>query len=165
MKNTNSKPMNSQRAQANPGDAAFGWYAAHQEALFGEIGVLEAEVHERSRTFPKREQRALAAQMRQAMRKASAQIREGLEHKVNGELAQHLDAGWVSLQELANQVYLATDLGYLTPEHKQSLEVLIASVSLRVAVLYQALFNRLPGFERRASRVVAVGLAHGSHLR
>jgi four helix bundle protein len=165
MKNTNTKPMNSRRAQTNPGNAASGWYAAHQEALFGELGVLEAEVHERSRTFPKREQRVLAAQMRQAMRKASVQIRDGLEHRVNGELAQYLDAGWVSLQELANHVYLATDLGYLTPEHKQSLEVLIASVSLRVAVLYQALFNRLPECPRRASRVVTAGLAHGSHLR
>lgn len=125
-------------------EVGFNWFQAHKAALLGELTELRAQVRELSRCFPKPEQKGLATAMRQTVEDAFSCLVDSLEHKADGELARDLDTGYVHLLDLVQQVYMATDLGFLTPPQKQALELMIAGLCLRVGAVYKALFKRLP---------------------
>lgn len=89
------------------------WEHAYQLAL---------AIYRNTQTFPKAEQYGLTSQLRRAATSVPANIAEGAARTSEADYLRFLEIALGSLRECECFLMLAKDLGYLSPEHFQSLE-------------------------------------------
>ena len=71
-----------------------------------------------TQSFPKEELYGLTAQMRRAAVSIPSNLAEGAARSSKKELAQFISISKGSLSELETQMIIASELGYLSPEHE-----------------------------------------------
>ena len=104
--------------------------------------TLATEVYRISELGPFRRDRALQDQVRRAAVSIPSNIAEGHQRKYRKDFARFLTIALGSAAELRTQLYIAGDLGYLTPEVQAPLVERTRQLSamidrLRVIVLRQ----------------------------
>lgn len=86
---------------------------------------LVAKVYELLKKFPKEEQYALCDQMRRAAVSIPSNIAEGCGRETQKDQTHFLTIANGSLMEILSQLDVACDLGYITREEFETMEVLI----------------------------------------
>ena len=79
--------------------------------------VLVLQIYQITKAFPRDELNGLTNQLRRAAISVPSNIAEGAGRSGKREFAQFLSIAIGSLSELDTQLCLATDLGYLQPNH------------------------------------------------
>ena len=79
--------------------------------------------------FPSEEKYALGDQMRRAVISVPSNIAEGLSRTALKEQAHFLDIAYGSLMEIDCQLDISLDLGYISQEMKQMLEIEINAIA------------------------------------
>jgi four helix bundle protein len=87
----------------------------------GEARRLAIQVYRSTGHFPAAERFGLTAQMRRAAVSVGSNIAEGCGRFGNRELVRFLDIAFGSLCELEFQTQIATELGFLGPDHRAPL--------------------------------------------
>lgn len=90
-------------------------------------------VYSKIRSFPKEEQYALCDQLRRAVISVPSNIAEGYGRDTHKDFAHFIGNARGSLFEVATQLELAVDLGYMAAD--ESLDDLIAQISRMLAAL------------------------------
>ena len=101
---------------------------------------LVGEIYRLTQTFPKAELFGLVAQMRRASVSIPSNIAEGAARTSSREYAQFLNVARGSLSELETQVFIATDLGYISSDHP--IFSIIDRASKLITGLHKAIRNR-----------------------
>lgn len=91
--------------------------------------------------FPKEEQYALGDQMRRAVISVPSNIAEGLSRSAVKEQAHFLDIAYGSLMEIDCQLDISLDLGYISKEMREMLDVEINSIGKMIRSLKQQRTN------------------------
>ena len=86
---------------------------------------LVARVYELIKKFPKEEQYALCDQMRRAVVSRPSIIAEGCGRETQKDQTHFLNIAYGSLMETYSQLDVACDLGYITSEEFEMIEVLV----------------------------------------
>lgn len=102
------------------------WEKAHQFTL---------EIYKVTARFPKEELYGLTSQLRRASASIAANIAEGFGRGGNVELARFLQMAIGSAYEVEYHILLAKDLGLVTKESNESLEVRIIEIKRMLAAL------------------------------
>ena len=97
--------------------------------VYIEARKLVVDIYDVINGFPIEERYALADQMRRAVISVPSNIAEGLSRTAPKEQAHFLDISYGSLMELDCQLDLCNDLGYVSLEKRQSLNVLISEIA------------------------------------
>lgn len=71
-----------------------------------------------TQSFPKEEMYGLTTQMRRAAVSIPSNLAEGAARSTKKEFAQFVSISKGSLSELETQMLIASELGYLSPEHE-----------------------------------------------
>lgn len=79
---------------------------------------LVTQVYEVTQTFPSEERYGLSSQLRRAAVSVPSNLAEGAARSSEREFAQFLSIARGSLSELETQLLIASNLGYLAPEHQ-----------------------------------------------
>ena len=85
--------------------------------------------------FPAEEKYALGDQMRRAVISVPSNIAEGLSRSAVKEQAHFLDIAYGSLMEIDCQLDISLDLGYISKEMRQMLDVEIISIGKMIRSL------------------------------
>jgi len=111
----------------------------HKKLDVWKEGVAFASViYKVTESFPKSEIHGLTSQMRRAVVSIPSNIAEGAARFSHREFAQFLSISGGSLSELDTQIEIATNLGYVTVEQKQELELKLVSISRKLAGLIKS---------------------------
>ena len=102
------------------------WEKAHQ---------LTLEIYKVTAQFPKEELYGLTSQLRRASASIAANIAEGFGRGGNVELARFLQIAIGSAYEVEYHILLAKDLGLITKEPNELLEVHIIEIKRMLAAL------------------------------
>ena len=102
------------------------WEKAHQ---------LTLEIYKVTAQFPKEELYGLTSQLRRASASIAANIAEGFGRGGNVELARFLQIAMGSAYEVEYHILLAKDLGLITKEPNELLEVHIIEIKRMLAAL------------------------------
>ena len=109
---------------------------AHKKLDVWKEGVaLATDVYHRTEGFPKSEMYGLTSQMRRAAISVPSNIAEGAARLSAKEFAQFLNIAGGSLSELDTQVEIARNLGFISDQQKQELDLKIDSISAKLAGL------------------------------
>ena len=100
---------------------------------------LNLNVYRLVRSFPATEQFALAAQVQRSSVSISANIAEGSGRNSDRDFAHFLEQSYGSAMELASHLYLASDLGYISPESLEICLTQIDKTAIRIAALNRSL--------------------------
>jgi four helix bundle protein len=103
---------------------------------------LSLDVYRHTRVLPADEKYGLTSQLRRAAVSIPSNIAEGYGRRTSGEYLQSLHVAYGSVCELQTQLRLATDLGYLTPDHSKVLLSRTGSVERMLKALIRALDSR-----------------------
>jgi four helix bundle protein len=103
---------------------------------------LSLDVYRQTRVLPADEKYGLTSQLRRAAVSIPSNIAEGYGRRTSGEYLQSLHVAYGSVCELQTQLRLATDLGYLTPDHSKALLSRTGSVERMLKALIRALDSR-----------------------
>jgi four helix bundle protein len=106
------------------------WRACHQLVL---------AVYSATRDWPRSEQYGLTSQVRRASVSAASNIAEGAAKRGRAEFRRYLDMAVGSLSELAYQLILARDLGYLPQDLFDEVNRTRESASKLTWRLYQSM--------------------------
>jgi len=107
--------------------------------VWQESVALATLIYQITETFPKCEIYGLTSQMRRAVVSVPSNIAEGAARHYTKEFVQFLSIAGGSLSELDTQVEIATNLGYLTLQQKEMVDVRIDSISMKLAGLINKL--------------------------
>jgi four helix bundle protein len=117
---------------------------AHKKLDVWKEGVAFAsDIYRLTEAFPKSEIYGLTAQMRRAVVSIPSNIAEGAARFSDKEFAQFLNISGGSPSELDTQIEIASNLGYMTMEQKQDLEMKMVSISRKLAGLINKVRERL----------------------
>jgi len=111
----------------------FVWQEGHKLVLL---------VYQYTDLFPKKEMYSLIDQMRRAATSITSNIAEGFGRQGYKEKIQFYYLAQGSLVELKNQLFIAKDVGYLSPEHFD----LIMQQSNKTHQLLQGLITKSKSF-------------------
>jgi four helix bundle protein len=103
---------------------------------------LSLDVYRHTRALPADEKYGLTSQLRRAAVSIPSNTAEGYGRRTSGEYLQSLHVAYGSVCELQTQLRLATDLGYLTPDHSKVLLSRTGSVERLLKALIRALDSR-----------------------
>src|SRR4051812_40675889 len=103
--------------------------------VWKEAVAFASDIYKTTEGFPKHEMYGLTSQMRRAVVSIPSNIAEGAARFSPKEFAQFLGMAGGSLSELDTQIEIASNLGYLTFNQKDSLEVRMVSISRMLAGL------------------------------
>ena len=95
-------------------------------------------IYQITKVFPKDEQFCLTSQLRRAATSSTSKIAEGFSRNSYKEKSQFYSVALGSVTEVQNQLLIASDLKYLSPEEFQS----IAEQSILVNKLLNGLIKR-----------------------
>ena len=109
------------------------WQQAHGLAL---------DVYKVSAQWPSPERYGLTSQARRAASSIPLNIAEGAARRGSKEFGRFLDIALGSFSELTYLLYLARDLGYLSPEESSALEVRRANTGKLLWCLYRRVRKR-----------------------
>ena len=112
------------------------WRLAHSFVL---------EVYQATKSFPKNEEFALAAQIRRAVVSVPANIVEGYSRKGDKELARFIDIALGSLAETRYLLSLSHDLGYLPEARLADMERRGAELGSKLWRFYEKVRTRKLG--------------------
>jgi four helix bundle protein len=117
---------------------------AHQKLDAWKEGVaLATDVYQITEGFPKSEIYGLTSQMRRAAVSIPCNIAEGAARFSAKEFAQFLNISGGSLSELDTQVEIARNLGFISDQQKQELDLKIDSISAKLAGLIKSVRNQV----------------------
>jgi four helix bundle protein len=97
--------------------------------------AFASDIYKITESFPKFEIYGLTSQMRRAVVSIPSNIAEGAARSSHKEFAQFLSISGGSLSELDTQLEIAHNLGYLTTEQKEDLELKVVCISKKLAGL------------------------------
>lgn len=86
---------------------------------------LVARVYELLKKFPKEEQYALCDQLRRAVVSIPSNIAEGCGRETQKDQTHFLNIAYGSLMEIYSQLDVACDLGYITNQEFEQMEVMV----------------------------------------
>lgn len=86
---------------------------------------LVARVYELLKKFPKEEQYALCDQLRRAVVSIPSNIAEGCGRETQKDQTHFLNIAYGSLMEIYSQLDVACDLGYITDNEFEQMEVMV----------------------------------------
>ncbi len=101
--------------------------------------ALSLEVYRITTRFPKEEIYALTSQMRRAASSIGANIAEGCCRDGDAEFARFLYIAMGSASELQNHIFLARDLGFMSPTTAETTLNQITEVKRMLAALIRKL--------------------------
>ena len=96
-------------------------------------------IYKTTRTFPADEQFALISQLRRASISVSSNIAEGSGRNSDKDFAHFLEQAYGSLMEVASQLYLALDEGYIEETHLSAILEEIRQEAAKIAALNRSL--------------------------
>ncbi len=119
--------------------------------------ALNAAIYQASKRFPTSERYALTSQLRRASISVSSNIAEGAGRNSDRDFAHFLEQAYGSLMEVASQLFLALDEGYLDRTEAATLLTRVDALAGQLVALNRALnVNaskvRLPSSESDATR-------------
>lgn len=97
------------------------------------------DVYKATKSFPKEEKYGLTSQMRRAAVSVPSNIAEGYGRKTTPEYIQALYMAYGSNCELATQIQLSHDLGYIKTEHINGLQGSVSEVERMLKALINSL--------------------------
>lgn len=103
---------------------------------------LTKELYVASESFPKSETFGLALQMRRAVVSIPSNIAEGAGRTTDADFCRFLDIANGSAFELESQMYLASDLGYVSNEVLNQLLAKIQNVQCLIYNFRKSLLNK-----------------------
>lgn len=103
--------------------------------------VLSLEIYRVSKYFPKNEQYGLVSQIKRASTSVSSNIAEGYERQHRKEYIHFLMIAKGSLGEVETCLLFARDLGYISTELYDSIELKRQEVAMVLKGLIRALFT------------------------
>ena len=96
---------------------------------------LATHIYKVTEKFPKNELYGLTSQMRRAVISISSNIAEGAARNSAKEFSHFLNIAGGSLSELDTQIEIAHNLLFVTSEQKQDMNIMIESISGKLAGL------------------------------
>ena len=109
--------------------------------VYAKSRQLVVTVYALLKHFPAEEKYALGDQMRRAVISVPSNIAEGLSRTAPKEQAHFLDIAYGSLMEIDCQLDISLDLGYISLEMRQMLDIEIAAIAKMIRSLKM---NRVP---------------------
>src|SRR5690349_10670977 len=106
------------------------WEKAHQLAL---------AVYKATKSFPKEELYSLTSQIRRASMSIPTNIAEGCGRNTDAEFARFLQIAMGSASETEYQLLLSRDLGFLTVEEYEKLNINVTEIKRMLTALLQTL--------------------------
>ena len=103
--------------------------------VYAKSRQLVVTIYEQLKHYPETERFALIDQMRRAVISVPSNIAEGLSRTAPKEQAHFLDIAYGSLMELDCQLDISSDLGYISSEMKQMLEIEINAIAKMIRSL------------------------------
>ena len=103
--------------------------------VYAKSRQLVVTIYEQLKHYPETERFALIDQMRRAVISVPSNIAEGLSRSAIKEQAHFLDIAYGSLMELDCQLDISSDLGYISSEMKQMLEIEINAIAKMIRSL------------------------------
>ncbi|HTL66622.1 MAG TPA: four helix bundle protein [Lacunisphaera sp.] len=100
------------------------------------------------RQFPKEESYGLTSQMRRSARSVCANIAEGSGRNSDRDFAQFIEITYGSAMEVASDVFLALDEGYITAQDHDQLLAQVEVVAAKASGLYRKLTGTPPSAVR-----------------
>lgn len=107
--------------------------------VWQEARVLNREIYELTRGFPKEELFGLTSQMRRSSRSVAANIAEGSGRNSDRDFRQFLEISYGSATELASDLYLASDVALLLEPDRERLLDRIEAVTAQLSGLNRTL--------------------------
>lgn len=101
--------------------------------------ALNRVIYRSTKSFPASEQFALISQLRRSSISISSNIAECAGRNSDRDFAHFLEQAYGSAMELASQVFLALDEGYLTAEMSEELLAEIQRLAAQVAALNRSM--------------------------
>ena len=109
---------------------------AHKKLeVWQESVALATFIYQITETFPKSELYGLTSQMRRAAVSVPSNIAEGAARFSSKEFCQFLNIAGGSLSEIDTQIEIASNLKYLSKEQRQEIEIMLESISKKLAGL------------------------------
>lgn len=106
------------------------WDKAHQFAL---------EIYKETKGFPKEELYGLTSQIRRSTMSIPTNIAEGCGRNTDAEFARFLQIAMGSSSEAEYQILLARDLGFITNENYEKLQIQVEEIKRMLASLLKTL--------------------------
>lgn len=104
---------------------------------------LATLVYSATANFPKQEQYGLTQQMRRAAVSIGTNIAEGAGRKGDKEFSYFLNVAYGSIYELETQLIISVNLGFLSKQDSEKLEVEIGEIQKMIFTLIKNLEARL----------------------
>ena len=111
--------------------------------VWKESVALATEIYKITNNFPKSEIYGIVSQMRRAAVSVPSNSAEGAARNSDKEFAQFLNIAGGSLSELDTQVEIAANLGYVTVEIKEVVDLKISAISAKLAGLIMNIRKRV----------------------
>ena len=111
--------------------------------VWKESVALATEIYKITNNFPKSEIYGIVSQMRRAAVSVPSNSAEGAARNSDKEFAQFLNIAGGSLSELDTQVEIAANLGYVTVEIKEVVDLKISAISAKLAGLIMNIRKRI----------------------
>lgn len=103
--------------------------------VYAKSRQLVVTVYTLLKYFPTEEKYALGDQMRRAVISVPSNIAEGLSRTATKEQSHFLDIAYGSLMEIDCQLDISLDLGYISQEMKQMIEIEINAIAKMIRSL------------------------------
>lgn len=110
--------------------------------VWKEAVALATNVYKLTEKFPKAEIYGLTSQIRRSTVSVSSNIAEGAARFSTREFAQFLNIAGGSLSELATQIEIASNPGYISDMQKQEIDRKIDSITIKLAGLINCVRKR-----------------------
>ena len=110
--------------------------------VWKEAVALATNVYKLIEKFPKAEIYGLTSQIRRSTVSVSSNIAEGAARFSTREFAQFLNIAGGSLSELATQIEIASNPGYISDMQKQEIDRKIDSITIKLAGLINCVRKR-----------------------
>ena len=120
--------------------------------VYAKSRQLVVTVYALLKHFPTEEKYALGDQMRRAVISVPSNIAEGLSRTAPKEQAHFLDIAYGSLMEIDCQLDISLDLGYISKEMRQMLDVEIISIGKMIRSLKSQRTNSLSPIANRLQK-------------
>lgn len=101
--------------------------------------VLNRQVYQATKGFPKEELFGLTSQLRRASVSVSSNIAEGSGRNSDADFAHFLEIAYASLMEVVSQLYLALDETYLSQDAFDSIADAAQTLAAKIVALSKSL--------------------------
>jgi len=98
-------------------------------------------MYKATRTFPSEERFGLVSQLNRAAISVASNIAEGSSRKSRKDKAHFIQIAYSSLMEVASQLLIAKELGFVQEDNHKDLRLKICEISNKLNALYNAQFK------------------------